>query len=268
MNTGREFDLAQRWQSDLNRWDIPSEILDQAPVPPWIHPVQMFTVTEEIPDSVSHQQAREALGDGGSVLDVGCGGGRATFGLAPLVTSAVGVDHQQGMLDEYLAAARDRDVPVDAILGDWPAVAESTPGCDVVVCHHVAYNVPDIVPFLQTLHDHARRRVVIELPLHHPLSTFNDLWEHFWHLPRPQSPTAHDLVNIAEVMGFDVRRQVWTDPEFGNRAAMSIDERVAHARIRLCLDESRDDELAAVLAQQPPRPTSIATIWWDVTPAR
>jgi len=94
------------------------------------------------------------------------------------------------------------------------------------------------------------------------------LWEHFWHLPRPQSPTAHDLVDIAEVMGFDARSQVWTNPEFGNRAAMSLDDRVAQARIRLCLDESRDDELAAVLAQQPPRPTSIATIWWDVTLAR
>ena len=31
--------------------------------------------------------------------------------------------------------------------GTWPTVAEPPPVADVVVCHHVAYNVSDLAPF-------------------------------------------------------------------------------------------------------------------------
>ncbi len=257
--------LARQWADDLAAWAIPEEILSQAPEQPWIHPVSMFTVDDEIPDSRSHAIARDALPQGGSVLDVGSGGGRAAFALVPPAGSVVAVDHQQGMLDAFAEAATRRGVRSREFLGDWPAVADEVPECDVVVCHHVAYNVAEIVPFLVALDAHARRRVVLELPQHHPLSNMNPLWKQFWDLDRPTRPTAGDLADIARAVGFDVHLELWEDETWGRRVTLPDDERVRFARIRLCLTEDRDAEVAAALiAQSDAQPRAVATVWWDV----
>ena len=180
--------LLDAWRDDLASWAIPPEILAQAPEDPWIHPVSMFTVDDEIPDAHSHRVAREAVPPGGSVLDVGSGGGRASLALVPPAAMLVAVDHQQGMLDAFAEAALRRGVRSHQFLGFWPAVADDVPECDVVVCHHVAYNVADIGPFLTALDAHARVRVVLEIPQHHPLSHMNPLWKQFWDLDRPTRP--------------------------------------------------------------------------------
>jgi len=254
---------AQQWQADLATWAIPEEILRQAPQSPWIHPVAMFMVTEEVPDSPSHARAREALA-GGSLLDVGCGGGRATMAVADAAGLAIGVDSSALMLQEYAKAAQDRGLPCSTIEGEWPQVAGQTPEADVVVCHHVVYNVAQIVPFLQALNDHSRRRVVLELPALHPLSSMNPLWERFWGLQRPTRPTAEDLVGIADALGFAPQVQIWQDQQWGARVALPEQERVRYARIRLCLTEDRDAEVAAALMQQmDAQPREVATVWWD-----
>jgi SAM-dependent methyltransferase len=85
------------------------------------------------------------------VLDVGCGGGRAAFAVAPPAGTVVGVDHQQGMLDAFAVTADARGLVHREVLGDWPDVAEATPVADVVVCHHVVYNVADLAPFVTAL---------------------------------------------------------------------------------------------------------------------
>lgn len=259
--------LAEQWRADLASWAIPESILAQAPESPWIHPVSMFTVDDEVPDSPSHQRASEALPVDGSVLDVGSGGGRASMALVPPAGTLVAVDHQQGMLDAFAEAATRRGVRSVLHLGDWPAVADRVAECDVVVCHHVAYNVPDIVPFLQALHVHARRRVVIEMPVHHPLTHLNPLWKRFWDLDRPTRPTAGDLAAIARALGYDARLEAWEDQTWGRRVALPDDERVRFARIRLCLAQDRDAEVAAeLIAAADAAPREVATIWWDVRP--
>ena len=256
--------LADRWQADLGSWALPQEILDQAETPPWSHPVAMFTVGDEIADSPSHRAARAALPPGGSVLDIGCGGGRAAMALVPPAGTVVGVDHQQGMLDEFADAAVRRGVVHHQYLGDWPDVADLVPECDVVVCHHVAYNVPDIVPFVQALDAHARRRVVLELPTRHPLSNLNPLWERFWGLVRPTRPTADDLLTLIRALGHDARMEVWPDPDFGSRSPMSDADRLRFTRIRLCLPAEREPEVAQALQELGPAPArELATIWWD-----
>jgi SAM-dependent methyltransferase len=256
--------LASAWAADLDSWAIPQEILDQADEAPWVHPVAMFTVDGAIPDSTSHRRAREALPEGGSVLDIGSGGGRASFALVPPAGTVMAVDHQQGMLDAFAAAAIDRGVAHREFLGDWPAMADVVPEADVVVCHHVAYNVRDIVPFLHALNDHARRRVVLELPMTHPMSNMNELWKKFWDLDRPTKPTGDELAAIASAMGFDAHLEVWEDESWGKRVEMPEAERVRFARIRLCLGEERDAEVAAALLEQADaRPRAVCTVWWD-----
>ncbi|MCF8557397.1 MAG: class I SAM-dependent methyltransferase [Candidatus Nanopelagicales bacterium] len=257
--------LLSRWSDDLASWAIPDEILAQAEEKPWIHPVAMFTVEEEIADSHSHRIAREALPEGGSVLDIGSGGGRASMALAPPAGSLVAVDHQQGMLDAFAEAADKRGVRHREFLGDWPAVSDAVPECDVVVCHHVAYNVADIGPFLVALDLRARSRVVLELPMRHPMSNMNSLWKRFWNLDRPTQPTAEDLGAIARALGFDAHVDIWEDETWGRRVEMPQDERVRFARIRLCLTEDRDAEVAAALIEgSDQQPRQVATVWWDV----
>lgn len=257
--------VARQWRDDLAHWAIPDEILSQAPEKPWIHPVAMFTVTDEaMTDSVSHERARAALPSGGSVLDVGSGGGRATFALVPPAGEVSAVDHQPEMLDAFATTAEQRGVKHHEYLGDWPDIAAQVPPADVVVCHHVAYNVADIVPFLIALDTHARLRVVLEIPTHHPMTNMNPLWKQFWNLDRPTRPTAQDVHAISRHLGFPAEIDVWFDETWGNRVALPEEERVRFARIRLCLTEDRDAEVAAALiAQADGQPREVATIWWD-----
>ncbi len=179
---------AERWRASLARWAIPDEILALAPESPWIHPPELFGVPDVIEESPSHERAREALPDGGTVLDVGCGGGVAAFALTPPAAHVIGVDQQPRMLEMFRAAATQRGVACETIEGSWPEAAADAPRADVVTGHHVAYNVGDIVPFLRAMDHHARRRVVLELPDRHPLSSMNGAWRHFWNLERPDVP--------------------------------------------------------------------------------
>ena len=95
---------------------------------------------------------------------MGAGGGAASLPLAPPAALLVAVDESQAMLNSFAEAATRRRARHELIAGRWPDVAATAPVADVVVCHHVAYNVPDLAPFLRALTDHARYRVVLEPP--------------------------------------------------------------------------------------------------------
>lgn len=255
---------ADRWRDDLATWAIPPGILEQAPEDPWIHPVEMFRVDGEVPDSPSHARAREALPEGGSVLDVGCGGGRASMALLPRAAQVVGFDSSTRMLEQYAAAAAARGAAHEEILGRWPEDAGRAPIADVVVCHHVVYNVPDLGPFLRELGAHARQRVVLELPLTHPLTHMNPLWQRFWGLQRPTRPTAEDCLAVAREAGIDAVLDVWDDEPFEQRTPLSAQQRAHYLRVRLCLPADREPEVVAALAEAgPPAPRRTATLWWD-----
>jgi len=259
------YPAAAHWAAALAGWGIPPAILDQAPQSPWIHPVALFVAPQDEPDTPSHRRAREALPPSGSVLDVGCGGGRAAFAVAPPAVRVVGVDHQQGMLDSFAEAAASRGLDHVEVLGDWPDVADVTPGADVVVCHHVAYNVSALAPFALALTAKARRRVVLELPVRHPLARMAPLWRRFWDLERPPGPSADDAARVLREAGLDVRVAEWDDPAPPREAALDPAEQVRYTRIRLCLPEDRDPDVAAALAElDPAGRRRLATIWWDV----
>lgn len=257
---------AERWATALAGWAIPAHILDQAPESPWIHPVSSFTPAGDLHvDTPSRHRALEALRDrpAPSVLDIGCGGGRAAFGLVPPAVEVIGVDHQAGMLEVFARLADERSVLSDTVLGDWPDVAGRTPSADVAVCHHVFYNVADLVPFVRALTTHARRRVVVELPQRHPLSNLSPAWREFWDLERPVDPTAEDALAVVRSTGVDAQLELWEQPAPAERPAIT-DTDVAHMRIRLCLTADRDAEVRRFMAANPPGARPLATIWWDV----
>lgn len=254
---------ASRWRESLEAWSIPENILSQAPESPWIHPPELFDVPDTIPTSPSHDRAKEALGDEASVLDIGCGGGVATYALVPQVRRAVGVDHQVEMLSMYARNGARFGVDVETIEGFWPAVAPQAPVCDVVVAHHVAYNVPDIVPFLRAMNEHARHRVVLELPAAHPLSNMTVAWQHFWGLERPSGPTPLDLMEVVGEMGITARLETWHG---STRKEPKLDQAARFMRVRLCLPPEREPEVREFLAsQEPVAERVLAAVWWDVT---
>lgn len=252
---------AQKWAKDLAEWAIPESIISQAPESPWIHPPAMFTLPTEIPDSPSHQRAREAMPSNGSVLDIGCGGGIAAFAIAPPAGTVIGVDHQDEMLKMFAESANAKGFEHQEVLGDWPDVSPQTPKADVVTCHHVAYNVAQIEPFLKALDSHATKRAVIELPQQHPLSSMRKAWKTFWDLDRPANPTPQDLIEVLAEMGITANLELWQGPKL---RPIPIEDEIRFLRIRLCLDDSRDADLRDFIeAQEPMESRALATIWWD-----
>ena len=267
---------AERWASDLAAWAIPDEILRQAPESPWGFPVEPFRrraerSADEAGASVSARRAAEALPEGGSVLDVGSGAGAASLALVPRAGALTAFDPSERMLAAFGELATAAGVEHRAVQGSWPEDAGSADPADVVVCHHVVYNAPDLPGFARALGGHARRRVVIEMTAHHPRAWMNDLWMRFWSLERPAGPTSDDAERVLADLGIDVRREDWTLQRQGVGPG---EEAVASARRMLCLTPDRDPEVAEALGDRlwsdadgrwfiGRRVQPVTTLWWD-----
>ena len=252
---------AKKWKENLQAWGIPQEIIDQAPESPWIHPPVLFQIPDQIEMTPSHQKAFEALPVDGSILDIGCGGGIAAFAMGTKAGKVIGVDHQPEMLEMFTENAKARNIKSRIHDGFWPAIAESVESADLVVSHHVVYNFPEIVPFIEALITHARKRVVIEMPQQHPRASSNSAWKYFWDLDRPTAPTPSDLVEVLKELGVDAHLLLW---EGKLPVEQDLDKAVRFMRIRMCLPASKDYEIRKFLLDNPPseiRP--LATIWWD-----
>ncbi|MFM7718606.1 MAG: class I SAM-dependent methyltransferase [Actinomycetota bacterium] len=264
-----------RWAEQLAAWAIPPAILAVAPESPYGFPTEVFRSRARRSDAdggPSSARALEALAGGGVVLDVGAGGGAASLPLAPPATRIVAVDPSADLLAAFAAEAASRGVPAATVEGPWPAVADMTEPADVVVCHHVVYNVADLAPFVRALDDHARRRVVVELTDEHPLAWMRDLWLVFHGIERPAGPTAEDAREAIASLGIDVRREdrIRPDPTGGFAARADA---IALVRRRLCLPAELDDDVEERLGDRlaetgglwsaGPRDQVVSTLWWD-----
>jgi SAM-dependent methyltransferase len=238
------------WRAQLEAWTIPEEILARAPESPWGYPVGLFRARAEQAGtrepSPSDREAARWLPPGGTVLDVGAGAGSASLALARTAGRIVAVDESAAMLDAFVDAAAAARVPAATVQGRWPDVAVRVGPADVVVCHHVLYNVADLAPFVAALTGHARRRVVVELTGRHPLVDMGPLWRRFHGLDRPKGPTADDAEAALRALGLEVEREDRTGaPRVGFERWEDL---VAFTRRRLCLPAERDPEVAAALA--------------------
>jgi SAM-dependent methyltransferase len=266
----------ERWRTQLEAWAIPEEIIAAAPESPWGFPPGLFAqrAASALHRGLSpaNHRALEALPEGGTVLDVGVGGGAGSLPLARKAGLLTGVDSSQAMLDSFAEAAAGEGVESATVLGSWPDAASSVEPADVVICHHVFYNVADLEPFVRALSEKAIRRVVIEMTPAHPLAWMNDLWLEFHKLARPDGPTYADAVEAVKEMGFDVQKLLSSGPPvmsgFANRQ-----DAIALVRKRVCLRPDRDEDLAEALGDRltehdglwtasPPQ-HEIATLGWD-----
>ena len=262
-------EAARRWREDLESWAIPPEILAAAPETPWTCPTGLFArsaeeavAARESAPTPSQLRAAEALPEGGSVLDIGAGAGAAGLALCPPAASVTAVDQSPGMLGAFADLATKQGIEHREVEGVWPAVATEVGPADLVVCHHVLYNVADLVPFVTALTDHARRRVVVEITAEHPQATLNALWLRFHGNVRPTRPTADDAMAVVAELGLDVRQEGFESPPRWDHEHDQA-ELVAFARRRLCLPAERDAEVAE--AMTPPGPRRCVTLWWPGT---
>ena len=277
MGVARLAVLLDKWRADLAAWAIPEDIAAGAADSPWVLPRQVFArradrMTRE-PGGASYDREREALAPAGAVLDIGSGAGAACLPLAPLTTTVTAVDTDPDMLALLAERAAKAGLDLHAVHGGWPDVAGQIPPADVVTCHHVVYNVPEVLPFLTALTSHARRRVVAELTTVHPLTSLNPLWLRFHGLRRPTGPTAADLLAILAEAGVTAGHTEWSRPAEADYADFA--ELVDVTRRRLCLPADRASEVEAALldlGSSRERPGDlgssgrrVVTIWWEGT---
>ena len=269
-----------RWRGDLAAWAIPEHITAAVAESPWVLPRQVFTRRADrmsaAPSGPSYQRALAALDPPGSVLDVGSGAGAASLPLLPRVTSLTAVDTDPQMLELLSERTSAAGVAARTVVGSWPEAAAQAGSADVVTCHHVVYNVPEVRPFLMALTTSARRTGVAEMTTQHPLVSLNALWLRFHGLRRPQSPTAQDLIQVLEAMGLRPGHETWRRP--GGRDYASFAEMVDVTRRRLCLPPDRASDVADALADfriDPAHPEDlgssgrdVVTLWWPGTAGR
>jgi SAM-dependent methyltransferase len=238
-----------RWARDLAAWCLPASVTDTVDESPWVLPTEVFSRRADRqlanPAGASYARAMEALPSGGSVIDIGAGGGVASLPLAPTMTQLTAVDTHQGMLDDLARRAAPLSVEPHLVTGAWPDVADQVPVADLVLCHHVLYNVADLAPFVAELTAHARRRVVVEITARHPLIALNPYWQQFHHLTRPSGPSAEQAIQVLESLGLTVHVDRWTAPPEAEHASFAT--LVDVTRRRLCLPPERADDVAAAL---------------------
>lgn len=256
---------ADRWAIELAAWRIDDDILAAAPESPYGFPPALLTVDPRGSASPLLERARAALPPGGSVLDVGCGGGSASVPLVPPAASLVGVDESAEMLAAYERNARGSGADVRTVLGRWPDVADRVEPADVVVCAHVAYNVADLLPFARALTTHARSGVVLELHAEHPWVPIGPLWQAVHGQPRPDGPSAGLAVEVLAEAGIRAEADEWVrpGPDLSDPAVRA--EVVAFTRRRLCLPADRDPEVAQLVADHPPQPRRTVVLSWGGT---
>lgn len=207
----------------------------------------------------SRRRALEALPQGGTVLDVGVGGGGGSLGLAARAGLIVGVDTLADMLEAFEAGGRAAGVATRSVHGTWPEVAPRVEPVDVAVSYHAIYPVRELEGFLAAMTERARNRVVVEISTHPPLIRFNPLFRAFHGFERPDWPVADVAHDVARSMGLAVEREDLTLPP---RVREITPDFMAFSRRRLHVGPERDAEIEAFLRALEPEEQTVVALWW------
>jgi SAM-dependent methyltransferase len=242
---------------------VPQAIVDRAPEPEaGLEPQRFRWRPEEDaaqPVRPSRRRALEALPEGGSVLDVGVGGGASSQGLVPKPGLIIGVDPLEGMLEAFRDSAGAAGVATQTVLGAWPDVADQVEVADVAVCHHAIYRVAEIEDFVAALTAHARQRVVVEISAYSPLAGLNPLWKTIHGIDRPDWVVADEAQAVLRAMGLAVERE---DMILPHRPQEVTPELVAFSRRRLFVGPEHDQVIEDFLRTRQPQPHRVVALWW------
>jgi SAM-dependent methyltransferase len=241
---------ASHWRDQLEAWALPDELLRTAEESPYGWSQSLWKRRSAVAGSMEPPETvrivSNLMPENGTLLDIGVGRGRASLPIAEGRFRLIGVDENAEMLAGFLEDARLRSMHVETYEGRWPDISSDLPVVDVAMAANVAYNVADIVPFIQAMLDHARVAAVLEITDRHPWAHLAPLYRQVHGLDRPDGPTTEDLVAVIfemegtepEVHHWERQGQVWYE---------SWDELLDHYGRRLVVPKSERAALRPIL---------------------
>lgn len=257
---------AEVWRTAAEAMAVPDDLVAGAARSPHRFDAEFFASVADAavrrgPTTASDLIAGQALGDGGSLLDVGAGAGAASLVHAGRAGRITAVDPSAELLAAFAKRAGAVGVDHREVAGTWPEVAAEAGASEVVVCHDVAYNVADLAAFLTALDAAATRRVVVQLTATHPLAYLAGIWRDLHGWRRPQGPTADVAVAAAGELGLDVTVTTWQRrrrPKAGGDGGLARTAQLVGAR------DDQLDRLAELLVLHPaPESRDVVTLAWD-----
>jgi SAM-dependent methyltransferase len=244
----------------------------------WASRAQLFRPSvrrDTTPDFFLNRVLRDVTPDS-TVLDVGAGGGRYAIPLTKHAKQVVAVEpsqHMVGALRDEVAETGIQNLEV--VESTWQN-ADVAPA-DVVICSHVLYPLPDIVPFLEKLAAKTRQYCFLQLNGGQPVWEMHDLWLRFYDEPVRPQPTYIDAFNLLHQMGIYANVEIMPHSRRGLSVGLTFDRAVEQFRERLVLDDSPETtvRLEAALReklvetpdgwQTPDRNSRVAIVWWSPT---
>ncbi|MBI2886200.1 MAG: class I SAM-dependent methyltransferase [Chloroflexi bacterium] len=227
------------------------------------------------------ERVLEHLAPEHTVLDVGAGVGRYALPLAQRARHLVAVEPSQGMRSLLESDAAAQGVAnLTVVPASWEE-AQVEP-CDMVLCSHVVYAVPDIAGFVEKLHAHTRACCFMAVRTSQIAGHLRELWLRVHREERIPEPSFMELYNVlyqrlgvvanVEVMPFRVGRgplatfDTFEEAVAGVRGQLFLaegDPREALVQEHLKERLVKDDEGRLVL---PGRSVGAAVLWWDMRP--
>lgn len=137
-----------------------------------------------------------------TVIDVGAGGGRIAIPLARRCREVTALEPSPAMRSQLESSLVELGVTnVKVMPGRWEAVEIAA--ADHVVCSHVMYATTPILPFVEKLHSHARKRVTVMLRERPPQANFHELFENLFGEKRVALPAMPEFRRLLESLGVE-----------------------------------------------------------------
>jgi 2-polyprenyl-3-methyl-5-hydroxy-6-metoxy-1,4-benzoquinol methylase len=264
---------ADSWRRQLENWKIPDALLAAVEESPYGWSKELWKrraarAVELDRTSPTLDLVRD-LADGGSVLDVGAGTGRASLPLVRDGYRVTMVEPNRAMLDGL--AELKGELGFEVVVGRWPAVAGDVKPHAVALSAHVVYDVADVAPFLTALHRAVTKGIVLELTPAHPWVNLGPLYRELHGLDRPLGPTVEDLAAVVrEALGVEPVVHRWSRPT--DMVFDTAEEAIEFTARRLVLPRGRWAELEERLLprlagraghwQIEPTERELCTLWW------
>lgn len=185
-----------------------------------------------------------ALDSGTEVLDVGGGAGRFALPLATRAKRVTVVERSEDSLELLNCRAAEAGITNISIINESWEDAQA-PMADMVLCSLVIHHVPEVVPFVSKLQDHATDQVVLVEMTETPGAVDRPFYE------RVYGSSPSPLPGLAKVMEVLWAMDIYPDLEMIDPQPVTVatdrESALDHIRRRLGIEEgtAEDERLLA-----------------------